>query len=41
MQTDPNLANYRFDPASQRIVLLDFGAAMAIDRRSPTTSATS
>jgi predicted unusual protein kinase regulating ubiquinone biosynthesis (AarF/ABC1/UbiB family) len=31
MQTDPNLANYRFDPASQRIVLLDFGATMAID----------
>ncbi len=31
MQTDPNLANYRFDAASQRIVLLDFGAVMAID----------
>jgi predicted unusual protein kinase regulating ubiquinone biosynthesis (AarF/ABC1/UbiB family) len=31
MQTDPNLANYRFDPASGRIVLLDFGAVMAID----------
>jgi predicted unusual protein kinase regulating ubiquinone biosynthesis (AarF/ABC1/UbiB family) len=31
MQTDPNLANYRFDTASQRIVLLDFGAVMAID----------
>ncbi len=31
MQTDPNLANYRFDPASRRIVLLDFGAAMAIE----------
>lgn len=31
MQTDPNLANYRFDPASRRIVLLDFGAVMAID----------
>ena len=30
MQTDPNLANYRFDPASGRIVLLDFGAVMAI-----------
>lgn len=26
MQTDPNLANYRLDPASGRIVLLDFGA---------------
>ncbi len=31
MQTDPNLANYRFDPASGRIVLLDFGAVMAIE----------
>lgn len=27
MQTDPNFANYRFDPDSGRIVLLDFGAA--------------
>jgi len=26
MQTDPNFANYLFDPASGRIVLLDFGA---------------
>ncbi|HEY9020921.1 MAG TPA: AarF/ABC1/UbiB kinase family protein [Paracoccaceae bacterium] len=26
MQTDPNLANYRLDPATGRIVLLDFGA---------------
>ena len=31
MQTDPNLANYRFDPVTGRIVLLDFGAVMAID----------
>ena len=31
MQTDPNFANYRYDPASRRIVLLDFGAAMAIE----------
>ena len=31
MQTDPNLANYRFDPASGRIVLLDFGAVMTIE----------
>ncbi len=31
MQTDPNLANYRFDPASGRIVLLDFGAVMMIE----------
>jgi predicted unusual protein kinase regulating ubiquinone biosynthesis (AarF/ABC1/UbiB family) len=26
MQTDPNFANYRYDPASRRLVLLDFGA---------------
>lgn len=26
VQTDPNFANYRFDPATQRIGLLDFGA---------------
>ncbi|TCK99753.1 putative unusual protein kinase regulating ubiquinone biosynthesis (AarF/ABC1/UbiB family) [Shimia isoporae] len=26
MQTDPNFANYRFDPITGRIVLLDFGA---------------
>ncbi|MFN4098764.1 MAG: ABC1 kinase family protein [Pararhodobacter sp.] len=31
MQTDPNLANYRYDPASDRIVLLDFGAVQPID----------
>ena len=31
MQTDPNLANYRHDPATGRIVLLDFGAVMPID----------
>jgi predicted unusual protein kinase regulating ubiquinone biosynthesis (AarF/ABC1/UbiB family) len=30
MQTDPNLANYRYDPGSGRIVLLDFGAVMPI-----------
>lgn len=30
MQTDPNLANYRFDPTSGRIVLLDFGAVLPI-----------
>lgn len=33
MQTDPNLANYRFDPATGRIVLLDFGAVHAIAPR--------
>lgn len=31
MQTDPNLANYRYDEASRRIVLLDFGAVMEIE----------
>ena len=31
MQTDPNLANYRVDAASGRIVLLDFGAVRRID----------
>ena len=30
MQTDPNLANYRYDPGSGRIGLRDFGAVMAI-----------
>ncbi|MGL5838463.1 MAG: ABC1 kinase family protein [Sphingorhabdus sp.] len=27
MQTDPNFANYRWQPDSERLVLLDFGAA--------------
>ena len=26
MQTDPNFANYRYDPATGRVILLDFGA---------------
>ncbi len=26
MQTDPNFANYRYDPLSQQLTLLDFGA---------------
>jgi len=30
MQTDPNLANYRYDPSTGRIVLLDFGAVQPI-----------
>jgi predicted unusual protein kinase regulating ubiquinone biosynthesis (AarF/ABC1/UbiB family) len=30
MQTDPNLANYRFDPKTGRVVLLDFGAVQDI-----------
>lgn len=31
MQTDPNLANYRIEPSTGRIVLLDFGAVRPID----------
>jgi len=31
MQTDPNFANYRWQDASGRIVVLDFGAARAVD----------
>ncbi|MBT8408561.1 MAG: AarF/ABC1/UbiB kinase family protein [Alphaproteobacteria bacterium] len=31
MQSDPNFANYRFNPATGRIVLLDFGATRRID----------
>jgi predicted unusual protein kinase regulating ubiquinone biosynthesis (AarF/ABC1/UbiB family) len=31
MQTDPNLANYRYEPGTGRIVLLDFGAVMGVD----------
>ncbi|MEN3972284.1 AarF/ABC1/UbiB kinase family protein [Sphingomicrobium sp. XHP0235] len=30
MQTDPNFANYRFQPATGRLVLLDFGATRAL-----------
>ncbi|WP_370654147.1 ABC1 kinase family protein [Pseudotabrizicola sp.] len=30
MQTDPNLANYRYEPATGRIILLDFGAVQPI-----------
>ena len=30
MQTDPNFANYRYQPDSGRLVLLDFGAARGI-----------
>lgn len=33
MQTDPNLANYRVDRATGRIVLLDFGAVRVIHPR--------
>ena len=30
MQTDPNFANYRWQPDAERLVLLDFGAARAV-----------
>ncbi len=36
MQTDPNFANYRYQPESGRLVLLDFGAAQAV---APATAA--
>ncbi len=32
VQTDPNFANYRYQPDSGRIVLLDFGAARAFEK---------
>jgi predicted unusual protein kinase regulating ubiquinone biosynthesis (AarF/ABC1/UbiB family) len=31
MQTDPNFANYRFQPDTGRLVLLDFGAARDVE----------
>ncbi len=31
MQTDPNFANYRYQPESGKLVLLDFGATRAVD----------
>lgn len=31
MQTDPNFANFRFNPVSGQIVLLDFGATRLLD----------
>ncbi len=31
MQTDPNFANYRYQPATGRLVLLDFGATRAVE----------
>ncbi|QAY79704.1 AarF/ABC1/UbiB kinase family protein [Sphingosinicella sp. BN140058] len=30
MQTDPNFANYRWQPETERLVLLDFGATRAV-----------
>jgi predicted unusual protein kinase regulating ubiquinone biosynthesis (AarF/ABC1/UbiB family) len=32
IQTDPNFANYRFDAADRRLILLDFGATRAYPR---------
>jgi predicted unusual protein kinase regulating ubiquinone biosynthesis (AarF/ABC1/UbiB family) len=31
MQTDPNFANYRYQPATGKLVLLDFGATRAVE----------
>jgi predicted unusual protein kinase regulating ubiquinone biosynthesis (AarF/ABC1/UbiB family) len=31
MQTDPNFANYRYQPATGRLVLLDFGATRPVE----------
>jgi predicted unusual protein kinase regulating ubiquinone biosynthesis (AarF/ABC1/UbiB family) len=31
MQTDPNFANFRYDPATGRVILLDFGATRSFD----------
>lgn len=31
MQTDPNFANYRYQPETGRLVLLDFGATRTVD----------
>jgi predicted unusual protein kinase regulating ubiquinone biosynthesis (AarF/ABC1/UbiB family) len=33
MQTDPNFANYLFEPKEERVALLDFGAARSFPRR--------
>jgi predicted unusual protein kinase regulating ubiquinone biosynthesis (AarF/ABC1/UbiB family) len=30
MQTDPNFANYRYNPGTQQVILLDFGATRAL-----------
>jgi predicted unusual protein kinase regulating ubiquinone biosynthesis (AarF/ABC1/UbiB family) len=32
MQTDPNFANYRYDPATGKVVLLDFGASRPLPK---------
>jgi predicted unusual protein kinase regulating ubiquinone biosynthesis (AarF/ABC1/UbiB family) len=31
MQTDPNFANYRYDPGTGQLILLDFGATRSFD----------
>jgi predicted unusual protein kinase regulating ubiquinone biosynthesis (AarF/ABC1/UbiB family) len=31
MQTDPNFANYRYEPETGRLVLLDFGASRSVE----------
>ncbi|MFN3620369.1 ABC1 kinase family protein [Sphingorhabdus sp.] len=36
MQTDPNFANYRYDPVTRQVVLLDFGATRALPENIPT-----
>jgi predicted unusual protein kinase regulating ubiquinone biosynthesis (AarF/ABC1/UbiB family) len=33
MQTDPNFANYRYQPETGRLVLLDFGATRAVEAK--------
>jgi predicted unusual protein kinase regulating ubiquinone biosynthesis (AarF/ABC1/UbiB family) len=33
MQTDPNFANYRYEPDTGRLVLLDFGATRTLDQK--------
>ena len=37
MQTDPNFANYRYDPQTRRLILLDFGATRAFPAEMPQT----
>jgi predicted unusual protein kinase regulating ubiquinone biosynthesis (AarF/ABC1/UbiB family) len=32
MQTDPNFANYRFNPETRQLILLDFGAARVLEK---------
>jgi predicted unusual protein kinase regulating ubiquinone biosynthesis (AarF/ABC1/UbiB family) len=37
MQTDPNFANYRFNPKTERLVLLDFGASRDVSKKMATS----